>query len=116
MICPKCHTEYRPGFTECADCKVSLVEGTREDLEDEKNYVKLVPIMQIGNQTDAAVVKSILGGADILFNIKNDGVQNLIGLGAVGFGFNPLTGPMVVEVEEERAEEAKILLADFKES
>lgn len=25
MFCPECKTEYRPGFTECADCGVDLV-------------------------------------------------------------------------------------------
>lgn len=25
MICPQCHTEYRQGFTRCADCEVELV-------------------------------------------------------------------------------------------
>jgi hypothetical protein len=25
MICPKCETEYREGFTRCADCDVDLV-------------------------------------------------------------------------------------------
>lgn len=25
MICPKCGAEYRPGFTQCADCDVDLV-------------------------------------------------------------------------------------------
>ena len=25
--CPRCGTEYRPGFTECADCRVPLVAG-----------------------------------------------------------------------------------------
>ncbi len=26
MICPKCKTEYRAGFTKCADCDVDLVD------------------------------------------------------------------------------------------
>jgi len=26
MFCPKCNAEYRPGFTECADCHVALVD------------------------------------------------------------------------------------------
>ena len=29
MICPRCGSEYRPGFTECADCHVELVELSR---------------------------------------------------------------------------------------
>ena len=26
MYCPQCAAEYRPGFTECSDCHVTLVE------------------------------------------------------------------------------------------
>lgn len=31
MICPVCGAEYRPGFTECSDCLVALVEPTGSD-------------------------------------------------------------------------------------
>jgi hypothetical protein len=27
MVCPQCRTEYRPGFAECADCRVPLVDA-----------------------------------------------------------------------------------------
>jgi hypothetical protein len=38
MYCPKCRTEYRPGFTRCSDCLVNLVhELPAEELEEEKN-------------------------------------------------------------------------------
>jgi hypothetical protein len=30
MFCPKCDAEYRPGFVECANCKVALVEVLEE--------------------------------------------------------------------------------------
>lgn len=30
MFCPLCRTEYRPGFTRCADCEVALVETSPE--------------------------------------------------------------------------------------
>ncbi|HXX19809.1 MAG TPA: hypothetical protein VEJ46_10430 [Candidatus Acidoferrum sp.] len=31
MFCPACRTEYRPGFTKCADCGVDLVSNFRAD-------------------------------------------------------------------------------------
>jgi RING finger family protein len=34
MICPKCNSEYRPGFTICADCHVPLVADFEEEAED----------------------------------------------------------------------------------
>jgi hypothetical protein len=26
MVCPQCHAEYRPGFTQCSDCEIKLVD------------------------------------------------------------------------------------------
>lgn len=31
MICPKCGSEYREGFTRCADCEVALVEQVQAE-------------------------------------------------------------------------------------
>jgi len=31
MYCPLCRSEYRPGFTRCADCDVELVETLPEE-------------------------------------------------------------------------------------
>jgi hypothetical protein len=33
MICPKCKTEYRAGFTKCADCDVDLVDRLESSSE-----------------------------------------------------------------------------------
>lgn len=33
MFCPSCRAEYRPGFTDCAHCKVPLVEELPETVE-----------------------------------------------------------------------------------
>ena len=30
MICPRCHAEFRPGFTVCSDCGIALVEALDE--------------------------------------------------------------------------------------
>jgi len=35
MFCPRCGDEFRPGFTECPDCMVSLVEELRAEGGDE---------------------------------------------------------------------------------
>ncbi len=34
MYCPKCHAEYREGFTRCADCQVDLVDTPTEQDDD----------------------------------------------------------------------------------
>ena len=38
MYCPRCRTEYRPGFARCSDCSVDLVhELPAEELEEEQS-------------------------------------------------------------------------------
>ena len=36
MICPKCGTEYRDGFTECAYCHIPLVESLGEGVDPDE--------------------------------------------------------------------------------
>ena len=59
-------------------------------------------------------VKSLLQSAGIQFVIKNEGVQDLFGIGRIGTGFNVLAGAPAVYVELTRAEEAAELLASIE--
>jgi uncharacterized membrane protein YvbJ len=34
MICPKCKTEYREGFTKCDDCGGDLIDEVEQDKQD----------------------------------------------------------------------------------
>jgi hypothetical protein len=43
MFCPNCKTEYRPGFTKCADCGVDLVEHLLSENPDAKGKVPTDP-------------------------------------------------------------------------
>ena len=38
MICPKCGTEYREGFNECAYCHIALVEKLEEGVDAEELF------------------------------------------------------------------------------
>lgn len=46
MICPKCKTEYRDGFTECSDCGVDLI--------NDKNFMKDISRV---NETGIRIIK-----------------------------------------------------------
>jgi hypothetical protein len=34
MYCPQCNSEYREGFTTCAECQIPLIEGSPEEIEE----------------------------------------------------------------------------------
>jgi len=52
----------------------------------------------------------------IEYLIKNEGVQDLVGLGVFGTGFNPITGPIEIKVLPESEEYANELLKGLEES
>jgi hypothetical protein len=111
MICPQCGTEYVEGVADCPECHIPLITGTAKDWEREEEFIELVPVYTTGNLAFVAVAKSVLDGAGIVYNVKNEQIQNLWGLGSMG---NNLA-PMIFEVEKERAQEAKTLLQELEQ-
>ena len=83
-----------------------------ENLDKEK----LVTVFKSGHEALIAVAKSMLDEAEIKYLIKNEGVQDLLGLGVFGTGFNPLTGPMQIQVLPEDEETAREILKDVEAS
>jgi Putative prokaryotic signal transducing protein len=122
MICPnpecpgrtKEPAEYREGVTRCRDCGTPLVEGDPEP--DTVEYEEFVSVLTIAEASLVPIVKSLLASENIRFFIKGEGVQDLFGPGRLGSGFNIITGPPVVYVEPDRAEEARELLAEVESS
>jgi hypothetical protein len=76
---------------------------------------KLVTVLSTGNEAIIALAKSILDDAGIRYFAKNEGVENLIGVGVIGTGFNPVIGPIELQVLEEDEKEAKTLLEKISE-
>lgn len=74
-----------------------------------------VTVLTTGNQVTVAIAKSILEGAGITYVIKNENLQDLFALGRLGTGFNPLVGPMEIQVHADSIEEAVDLLEDLRE-
>lgn len=85
---------------------------TKSQSESEDN--KLVTIFKTGDQVKMVIAKSILDSAGIFCFTKGEIVQSLFGWGSIS-GFNPFTGPMELQVESDRLDEAKDLLSDLIE-
>jgi|RhiMethySRZTD1v2_1073278.scaffolds.fasta_scaffold29070_5 hypothetical protein len=60
MFCPKCKSEYRPGFTHCSDCGVSLVD--RQPVEHSQD---LVLLRSYGTDAEAHLARSVLESAGV---------------------------------------------------
>jgi hypothetical protein len=126
VFCPKCKSEYVPGYTFCSDCQVALVDGPPEpeptagkglqgakscDLSAEP--VSLVTVLASGDPVLMGIIKSLLESADIPFVVKGEGLGDVTGFGRAGSGFNPITGPMELQVRAEDAEDVRLLLGDL---
>lgn len=81
---------------------------------EKEDHEKLVTVFETGSEAVVAVVKSILDEAKIKYLAKGEGVQDLFGVGVIGTGFNPITGPVEFKVMPEDEEYAKELLKDIK--
>jgi len=97
MFCPKCRTEYRQGFTECADCKVPLVEELSP--ESEAEWVDLVTVLTTINASTVALAKSMLEEAAIKYVATGELPKQMFAIGAVK-----------IQVSKDDEKEAKELL------
>lgn len=75
-----------------------------------------VPCMVVADASLVPHLQGLLEAAGIPHYVKHDGVQELVGLGSSGFGYNVVAGAPVVMVEPERLDEATALLEEFLES
>ena len=109
--------EYRGGITECHDCGSALVEARPTERVEESGteYEEFVPLLSLPNAALVSFVQSLLESAGIRFFIKGERLQDLLGLGRFGAGFNLITGPPVLFVESARADEARELLAELED-
>lgn len=113
MFCPECRAEYRPEFTQCADCGVSLVDVLPEETEDDS--VKLVPVFRTTNSVLLPLVKSLLDSAGIPYLVQGEGALGLLPLGAAGSMVARSTIAAVVHVKEDDAESVKELLDELEQ-
>ncbi|HSU84835.1 MAG TPA: DUF2007 domain-containing protein [Thermoanaerobaculia bacterium] len=112
MFCPECGGEYREGFTHCADCDVDLVENLPLADADPLQEVELVTVLETGDPSELLFAESVLREAGIPFVKRGDSLQELFALGRLGTGFNPIAGPILLQVPEEQADAAAQLLEE----
>ncbi len=116
MFCPKCKDEFMPGILTCPDCKVSLCNQLPGESIDtyEPEYVELLTVLETADIGIIMVAKSLLEEAGIRYLAKGEGLQHLFGAGVFGAGFNPLTGPVQIQVSKEDSATAIELLKDLE--
>ena len=102
MFCPKCRVEYRPGFTECADCKVPLVEELSP--EPEAEWIDLVTVLATINASTVALAKSLLEEAGIKHVATGELPKQMFAIGTVK-----------IQVSKDDEEEARELLEGIEE-
>lgn len=113
MICPNCKCEYREGFSHCADCKIPLVEEVQQG-QDEVVIIKPGKLYTVFSSMDLgliAIAKSLLESSGIPYFAKGEALQGLFGAGNIGF--NPITGPVQIQVREGDVLDAKRLLEEL---
>jgi hypothetical protein len=58
MFSPECRTEYRDGYTVCADCNVHLVEAIEPESDPE--FIDYKEVLAAYNPADIVFLKSLL--------------------------------------------------------
>jgi putative signal transducing protein len=112
MFCPECGGEYREGFTHCADCDVDLVADLPQAPTDPLHEVEMVTVLETGDPSELLFAESVLREAGIPFVKRGESLQELFALGRLGTGFNPIAGPILLQVPEEQADAAAQLLEE----
>jgi len=72
-----------------------------------------VTVLETSDPALLAIAKSLLEEAGIGFFAKGEAIQDLFGAGRLG-GFNPITGPVEVQVSADDAAEAGSVLLELR--
>jgi hypothetical protein len=83
MFCPNCKSEYREGFSECADCGTALVsELPSDNNEDDVSYAGMVEVYSTYNQGEIAFIKSMLDAEGITYYFQGENPMMMIAAGS----------------------------------
>lgn len=107
MFCPKCKTEYRPGFTRCADCGSDLVDRLPEEprpiRSGQTGEVRLVPILQTHDQSDVLSIRMALDSEEIEYVLQGEALSGL-----------RHSDPVILLVRQDDVDRVKSILAGVR--
>lgn len=104
--CKSCKKEFDDNIKFCPDCLIELDKPfTEKSNVGDIKYVDMVTVYETSNLAELSLIKGSLEGAGIHYYARGENVQSLFVLGLIG-GINPLTGPIKIDVQKDRAEEA----------
>lgn len=101
MFCPKCKSEYREGFTVCADCDIALIEELPP--EKEPVFVEYEEVLGTYNPADIMIIKSILDAENITYYFNAEHFMYV----------RPMAEPARLMVAKEDVETAKEIIKDL---
>jgi predicted enzyme related to lactoylglutathione lyase len=107
---------YIASFFDTEGNRLFLFTPNDAYLRDKATKENLVTVFKSGNEALISLVKSILDEANIKYLVKGENVKDLFGFGVIGTGYNPLTGPVEIQVLEENVSYALELLKDISEN
>ncbi len=110
MFCPKCRSEFEPGYTECARCEAELVDELPPPPKPE--YNDLATVLVAPNETILMLAKSRLEAEGIPCFTTNN-VQDLVS-GRIA-GYCLAMGPQELQVPAEDAERATAILESISD-
>jgi len=94
---------------------VALVAGQPGAAAASDSDEEWVIVLETGDPVLLAMAHSLLDAEGISARFPGENLQNLVGYGTLGTGYNVALGPAVVEVPEHEAEKALELLALLEE-
>jgi hypothetical protein len=115
MYCPRCRTEYREGFVECADCRVPLAAGLPPERQETPGLdaadllrgrePELVTVLDTADPFAVRLARASLDDAGIEYLMTGEDSRPYPGLGA----------GCSIQVALEREKEARELLGPLQE-
>lgn len=104
MFCPKCGSEYRPGFFECSECNVRLTKESPS--KSDHGNLDIVTVLKTGDSFLVNLAKTLLDDSGIRCFIVGGQVSDIFGLNSSGSAFE-------IQVYKNNEEDAKKILIDL---